>query len=229
MTDTRNNKAAQAVEPAFDGSFGCTCGNIRVDVLQPRSSIFVSPTAAMCQCSDCFGFASTVSQFRKENCPESSDKADALTDANATDMRQIYKSDAAKLTGQEYLRGVKLQEDSPCVRYYSTCCGTPLLISYTVAPFFLVYQHTIQDGLEGFKRLAPTVVLNHQSAPPNSTPTPDGIPIHDGVSLGFISHAVARAIFGMLAGKKTSPIGDQLDTIPIRIGLESIRNQDDTA
>ena len=218
-------------ETGPDGSFGCVCGKVRVDVVQPKSSTFVTPTAAMCQCTDCYAFASSVANFRESSLPGSSDKADALTPSNAVDMRQIYKSDAVKLVGEENLQAVKLKDDSPCIRYYSTCCGTPLMMNYTMAPFFLVFQNAIKEDEKAttekrsetsFQRLTPSVVLNHKSAPPDSPPTPEGIPVRDGVSLGFISHAVARAVFGLIGGKKTSPISAQLDSVPLIIGIDSI-------
>lgn len=221
--------ASTPQEPTFDGHFGCACGKVRVDVLQPKSSSFVAPTAAICQCTDCYQFASSMSQFRKDKCPGSSDKADALMACNGVDMRQIYKSDAVKLTGEENLRALKLKEDSPAVRYFSTCCGTPLMMDYTMAPFFLVFQHTIDTTKKGaaFQPITPPLVLNHKSAPPDSPATPEGVAVKDGVSLGFISHAVMRAIVGMISGKKTSPIAEQLERVLVATGLESLRTKQD--
>ena len=214
------------------GSFGCTCGKIRVDVANPSSSNIVKPTAALCQCNDCYNFASAVAKFRKENLPNSSDKGDALTASNAVDMRQIYKSDALKLQGAEYLRGVKLKEDSPCVRYYSACCGTPLMMDYKMAPFYLVYQHIIAkveggDVAASFRKIPAPVSLFHKFAQPDSAPLPEGVAVRDGVSIGFVSHAILRAIFGMLSGKKTSAIAAQLENVPISVGIESIGKKDE--
>ena len=141
-------------------------------------------------------------------------------------MRQIYKSDAVQLTGEDNLLGLQLKEGSPCVRYYSTCCGTPLMTDYTMMPFYLIYQHTIasDDENANFKQIPATVVLNHQSAPSDSPATPEGIPVRDGVSLGFVSHALARALVGMVSGKKSSPIAAQLEKIPVIIGTESMKD-----
>ena len=82
---------------------------------------------------------------------------------NGVDMRQIYKSDAVKLTGEDNLQGIKLKEDSPAVRYYSTCCGTPLMMDYAMAPFFLVFQHTIDasDGRRFTGRDKDSFILSH--------------------------------------------------------------------
>ena len=220
-----------------DGRFACACGKVVVGVVQPKSSTFVTPTAGLCQCTDCYSFASKVATFRKESLANSFENADALTPSNAIDMRQIYKSDAIKMAGEEFLQGIKLREDSPCIRYYSTCCGTPLMMDYTMAPFFLVFQHTIvEDPGEAatsnkkenpFARMTPTVVLNHQSAPPDSAPTPEGIPVKDGVPLFFMSHAIVRAIFGMLGGKKGSSIAPQLEKVPVGIGVDAIGKKND--
>ena len=215
-----------------DGSFACACGKVAVDVIQPKSSTFVKPTAALCQCTDCYSFASAVAAYRNDSLAHSSRYVDVLTPSNAIDMRQIYKSDAIKIVGEGNLQGVKLQENSACIRYYSTCCGTPMMIDYTKAPFLLVFQNTIIiinncKTETPFTRITPSVVLNHQSAPPESAPTPEGIPIRDGVSLSFISHAILRALFGMLGGKKDSVIAPQLEKIPVSIGLDSIRQEKD--
>eukprot|EP00957_Ditylum_brightwellii_P009127 690122-Ditylum_brightwellii.AAC.1 len=227
---TEDNVIAAPKESSFDGRFGCVCGNICVNVMQPKSSSLVTPTAALCQCTDCYQFALAVSKFRKEFCPESSEEADALTASNATNMRQIYKSDAVKLSGEDYLQGVKLKQDSPCIRYYSKCCGTPILIDYTMSPFFLVFQHTMnatkKDGR--FQRMKPTVVLNHNSAPPKSPSTPDDIPVQDGVSIGFMFHIIARVLWGILSGKKSSPITTKLETVPTHIGINSLGKKEET-
>jgi hypothetical protein len=200
--------------------------------VNPKSSNFVSATCALCQCSDCFTYASAVAKFRKDNLPDWSEKADALTSFNAIDMRQCYKADANKMTGDEFLRGVKLREDSPCVRYYSICCGTPLMIDYKIMPFLLVHQHSIAEVAsteEGesmseapFQKLTPTVLLNHRSAVPDSEPAPEGIPVEDGVSIGFVAHVLLRLLAGLISGKKASPIADQLANVPVSIGIESI-------
>ncbi|CAB9515927.1 expressed unknown protein [Seminavis robusta] len=231
MTDTTKAEPQESTtEPnnnKYDGYFACHCGKIRIDVVQPASSNWVTPTAALCQCNDCVQHAKAVSRYRQEHC-SSAAAADALTASNAVDMRQIYKSDAVKLTGTEYLQAVKLKQDSPAIRYHSNCCGTPLMMDYTMAPFFLVYQHTIASTQDDdsstllFQRMTPTVVLNHQYALPNSPPTPEGIPVRDGVSLGFMSHAIGRLVVGLLAGKSKSPIAAQLDTVPVSIGIDSI-------
>ena len=215
-----------------DGYFGCACGKIRIDAVQPPSSSFVTPMAALCQCHDCFNFADKVEKFWKEKLPGSSEKADALSDSNASDARQIYKSDVVKITGEEYLQGIKLRENSPCIRYYSTCCGTPLMINYKIMPFFLVYQHTIaaqetsrnEVGVREprFQRIPPTVVLNHKSASAGSAPTPEGIPVHDNVSFGFIAHALTRAIVGLVTFKKGCAVTPKLEKVPINIGAEYI-------
>ena len=209
-----------------DGSFACACGKVAADVIQPKSSTFVKPTAALCQCTDCYSFATKIAAYRNETLANTFTHADVLTPSNAVDMRQIYKSDAIKLVGEENLQGVKLQENAACIRYYSTCCGTPMMIDYPMAPFLLIFQNTIADNSgeteTPFTRIAPTVVLNHQSAPPDSVPTPEGIPVRNGVSLFFISHALIRAIFGVLGGKKGSAIAPQLEKIPVSIGLDSV-------
>jgi len=232
--------AAESPPAVVAGSFGCACGKVRVDVANPPSSDFVKPTAAFCQCADCYGFATAVSEYRKgRRLPGGTDAsaADALTPSNAVDMRQIYKSDAAKLEGAEHLRGVKLARDSPCVRYYSACCGTPLVVDYKMAPFYLIYQHTIHESVgtttatttDGevapppvFRKIPSSVALNHNSARPGSAPLPEGVAVRDGVSIGFVSRALLRAVFGAVAGKKKSPIAEELDKVPIGTGVESI-------
>lgn len=217
---------AAAGQESFDGHIACACGKVRVDVIQPKSSSFVPPTAALCQCTDCYGFAKAVAQYRQEHHPSTSpEAADVLLESNSIDARQIYKSDAVQVTGEDHLHAIQLTDKSPAMRYYSTCCGTPLLLDYTAAPFFLVYQRLIHPNDKSptpFQAIPPTVVLNHRSAPPDSPPTPEGIPVREGLSLGFVSHAIARAVVGLVAGKKTSPIAGAMEKVPVSVGLESI-------
>jgi hypothetical protein len=216
-----------AGQEPFDGYIACACGKVRVDIMQPRSSNFVPPTAALCQCTDCYGFAKAVAQYRQEHHLSTSPEgaSGVLLESNAINARQIYKSDAVQVTGEEYLRAIKLTDKSPAVRYYVTCCGTPLLLDYTAAPFFIVYQsliHPNEKSTTPFQAIPPTVVLNHSSAPPDSPPTPEGIPVREGLSFGFVSHAIARAVVGLVTGKRTSPIAGVLEKVPVSVGLESI-------
>jgi hypothetical protein len=222
--ETPTATTPEATDTRVDGHLGCFCGKVRVAVTQPKSSNWVTPTAAICQCADCYQAAWAVSQFRKAHCPESSDSADGLLACNGVNMRQIYKSDAVRLSGEENLQGFQLKEGAPAIRYYSTCCGTPLFLDYTQAPFFLVYQHTIdtRDPNAAFQPIPPQVVLNHPSAPLDSPPPPEGIPVRDGVPLGFFPHVVARAIVGIVSGKRTSPIAPQLEKVSVTIGVEQL-------
>ena len=214
-------------QPCLDGHIACACGKVRLDIIQPKSSTsIVAPAAALCQCTDCRYFAQAVAKYRQECHPSTSaEAADVLLESNAVDLKQVYKSDVVHLTGEDHLHAVKLTEKSPAIRYYSTCCGTPIMMDYVVAPFFIVYQHLIHPNDKSptpFQVVPPRLVLFHRSAPPNSPPTPEGVPVRETASLGFISYAIARIILGFVAGKKTSPITSTLAQVPVRVGLESI-------
>jgi hypothetical protein len=164
-----------------EGSYQCVCGKVQFDLKVPFTSYLVPQTSVLCQCKDCYTFAHALNDARKNNKSIKDDnRANMLIgETNAVHMIQFYKSDLMLVKGDEYLGRLKMFPSSPIVRFYSKCCGTPLLIWADFGGPICVLYSSLIHGKKGakdpVKMIEPTVVLNHATAQPNSTPTPDGL------------------------------------------------------
>lgn len=223
--------------PTKEGRCNCACGKVSFHITLPFSSYWIAKqTCAYCQCHDCRTYAQTVQSYRMglSDHPNNNNNGNnnkelwpqALDASNATCMTQFYKSDLSSVIGIEYLGACQLKanKDGLATRYYSLCCGTPLLLWYHDPPFVLVMTKYLDHGT--LPQIEPTVVMNHASAPADSAPPPSGVMVRSGIGAPiFLLRVVWRLLWGLFLGKggKLSKDVEQMlkKVIPV-IGIGNI-------
>lgn len=172
-----------------DLPFTCTCGKFSA-VLHD-----VGPddgTRLTCYCSDCRDFVKVIGR------PE-------LLDANGGNA--VYQTRVAKL---EIIEGAELlatlhMTDKPTMRWYSTCCNTPLFSTLPKAkPAFLSVNTSGFERAKVDAALGPSNgdFLSHEAEPPLTNPRP--VPPLK-LALKFIPHLFKDTFFG---DWKKSPLFD---------------------
>jgi hypothetical protein len=243
-TSTRTMTMISTMMATKEGRLNCACGKVSFHITMPFSSYGIAKqTCAYCQCHDCRTYAQAVQSYRmmdhvlsdhddhhhpnnnnnsiKEQWPQ------ALEASNATCMRQFYKSDLSSVIGMENLGACQLKatKDAIATRYYSLCCGSPLLLWYHApAPFAVVMTKYLDHGT--LPRIQPTVVINHASAPPHSASLPSGVMVRMGFGAPiFLLRLLWRLLWGLLLGKgKTlsKDVEQMLTTVVPVIGIDNI-------
>jgi len=97
--------------------------------------------------------------------------------------------------------------------------------THSFPPIALLHTDFIHTDLSkhSVKKLPPTVVLNHSSAPSKSDIPSVNVVVREGVWAPiFLLRVIVRSLLGFILGKGSSPIGPVLDEIPVRGSLRSI-------
>ena len=172
-----------------DLPFTCTCGKFRAVLhdVGPREGDRLT-----CYCSDCRDFVRVIG------------RADLL-DANGGNA--VYQTRVAKL---EIIEGAELlatlhMTDKPTMRWYSTCCNTPLFNTLPKAkPAFLSVNTSAFDTAKVDAALGPSKgdFLAHEAEPPLENARPVS---QFKLALGFIPRLFKDTFFG---GWKKSPLFD---------------------
>ncbi len=108
----------------------CKCGEVTgvATHITPRSG-----NRVVCCCSDCQAFAQFLGT-----------EADTLDDAGGTELYQTSQSQVKIHTGHENLRSMRLTRTG-LLRWYTSCCNTPVGNSMKASiPFFGII-HTFMD------------------------------------------------------------------------------------
>lgn len=142
------------------------------------------------------------------------------------DTTILYDSEMQVTRGQSYLQSMKLSQNSDNRRIYSTCCGTPILISSESAPVNLVYCCNMKgekDGEPSTINVTPACCVH---APENSK-APEGSKMriaHGTFAPIFILNTIGRLLLLVFAGSYGPgtgvPIGDGKE---MEIGMDTIK------
>ena len=204
---------------ARQGTYGCSCGAVRVELCTPFSSYgLVEQTTALCHCRDCVGFvkilgmaggdnAITIDLEKHKNC--------------ATQLVQFYKSDLKVVRGRGHIGSMKIREDTVLVRCYCRQCMTPLGAEVIGCPVILLYADLIRG--ENYPIFLPRLVLNFGSAGRGSRPYDRNTVVRQGLGAPwFYCRVVARILLGFLFGKDGPAIlNGNYESAPL--GIESIQ------
>ena len=143
------------------------------------------------------------------------------------DTTILYDSEIQVVRGQSYLQSMKLSPKSDNRRIYSTCCGTPMLISSESAPVNLVYCCNMKGEKDG----EPSVI---NVTPSRCVHAPDDAKVPEGSTttriakgtfapvliLNAISRLLLLTFVGSYGPGSGVPIGEGKE---MEIGLDSIK------
>lgn len=108
----------------------CQCGEVRGTVTDVSPA---SGTRVVCCCSDCQAFAVYLNR-----------DADTLDEFGGTEIFQISQSQLTIQSGQEKLQSFRLKEKG-LLRWYTTCCNTPIGNTINASMPFVGVIHTFFD------------------------------------------------------------------------------------
>eukprot|EP00193_Tetraselmis_chui_P014318 CAMPEP_0177788258 /NCGR_PEP_ID=MMETSP0491_2-20121128/22002_1 /TAXON_ID=63592 /ORGANISM="Tetraselmis chuii, Strain PLY429" /LENGTH=236 /DNA_ID=CAMNT_0019309807 /DNA_START=42 /DNA_END=752 /DNA_ORIENTATION=+ len=187
--------------PARTVEATCHCGRFAARVRLPLE---VTPSAACC-CHDCIDFAVWMEDVKRSPVKVLHDRA--------VKMVQIFKKDMEVLRGGELIQRAQLRSDSQLLRFYASCCGTPIGLSpnLTSYPIIICYAQIFGENAQLLGPHTWTLFVSRQYPDPKTMPsslTLDGAAVcSDTVGPAFLGRVVVRVLYGMLVGKgRPSPI-----------------------
>ncbi|MEM6635622.1 MAG: DUF6151 family protein [Pseudomonadota bacterium] len=165
----------------------CSCGQVRLDIAgsPPAGGVRLS-----CYCKDCRAFPTHLGATQ------------ILDDWGGVDLYQCPPDRLAIRAGAELLSALRLSPKGP-LRWYATCCGTPLALTpaTTALPFVSLSVAAIHGADLGPR----TAVVFSEQALAGPEPAPSNF----GLS-GVVLKLLRRVLAAYLTGKrKVTPFFDQ--------------------
>jgi hypothetical protein len=179
-------------ESCRESQWGCACGEV-----QGIARVFTKNVpSAECHCGDCINFSRWMSVEKKS-------RRNVLNDTNGVSMIQLFHDEFHLTKGQDLITAVKLRPDSLLMRYYTSCCCTPVGLSPIIPcyPMVVLYRENFFSDIFGpvwwRVNLKDQIRQIQQSHPSSSIDS-------SGLSLSFVFFTFGRFVYGVLFGRGSS-------------------------